>query len=296
MPHEYEDRLSVEALLAELDAWETLNLPRSIHYYAEVGSTMDVAREHLRHASDAQVPMLILTDFQSTGRGRMQRPWVIPAGSAVIFSLVLRPTWLPSQRATALVWMVGVALCEAIAATTHLQPVLKWPNDVLVPLPTTPTAGAAPAHLPTLAKVAGILVESSSTLMPAAGGADVQESHLEWAIIGCGLNVNAAPPADTPLRYPATSLAAAAGVAVPRLPLLRVLLQRLDHWYAVLQRGDYEMLFAAWRLLLSTLGRETEVQTESGLLRGVAEDVDSYGALQLRDAAGTLHTVTSGDL
>jgi BirA family biotin operon repressor/biotin-[acetyl-CoA-carboxylase] ligase len=258
---------------------------------------MDVAREQLQQATADQLPLLILADFQSAGRGRLQRPWFAPPSTALIFSLVLRPHWLPSEQATALVWLMGVALCEAIAAETALTPVLKWPNDVLLPAPTTDedeqeNAGSLTSHAGP--KVAGILIESGSVLrQPPPGSDSGPASVVDWAILGCGLNISASPPADVPLRYPATNLVEAAGRPVPRLPLLRTLLVRMDHWYVALQNGEYERLFTTWRALLSTLGHEVEVQTAGGLLRGYAEDVDTSGALRLRDAAGQIHTITN---
>lgn len=292
MHHDTTDTLTPAAILEQLD---TTTLPRSVLCYAEVGSTMDVAREQLRHVTAEQLPMLILTEFQSNGRGRMQRPWFAPPGTALMFSLVLRPRWLPSQQATALVWLMSVALCEAIRVETALTPVLKWPNDVLLPVPIADEYAATSG--PTShagAKVAGILIESSSALQqPPSGSRGGPVSFLEWAIISCGLNISANPPADAPLRYPATNLVAASGRPVPRLPLLRTLLVRLDYWYCALQKGEYERLFTIWRSLLSTLGREVEIQTSEGLLRGYAEDVDTSGALRLRDATGHIHTITN---
>jgi BirA family biotin operon repressor/biotin-[acetyl-CoA-carboxylase] ligase len=136
-----------------------------------------------------------------------------------------------------------------------------------------------------LYKIAGILLESSSS-----------STHLDWAIIGCGLNVHASPPADMSLRYPATSLDAALGRAVPRLPLLRAILLRIDYWYRQLEAGEHHQLFATWRGLLATLGQQVEIHTDSVVLSGLAEDVDTDGSLHLRDAEGQVHIVTNGDV
>jgi BirA family biotin operon repressor/biotin-[acetyl-CoA-carboxylase] ligase len=134
-------------------------------------------------------------------------------------------------------------------------------------------------------KIAGILLESSSS-----------SSHLDWAIIGCGLNVHASPPLDMSLRYPASNLDAALGRTVPRLPLLRAILQRMDYWYNQLEAGAYHQLFTAWRALLVTLGQQVHIQTDAGVLRGLAEDVDTSGALRLRDKGGQVHVITTGDV
>jgi BirA family biotin operon repressor/biotin-[acetyl-CoA-carboxylase] ligase len=239
---------------------------------------MDVARQLLPTLRDEQLPLLVVADLQTAGRGRLGRRWEAPAGAALLLSLALRPAWLRAERGVALVWMAAVALCEATEAVAPIKAALKWPNDLMLPLPDQqpPTA--------TSAKAAGILLEVGT----GARG-------LEWAIIGCGVNVSAAPPAEA-TRYPATSLTAASGRPVSRLALLRALLQRLDHWHGALMAGDEAALFAAWRGRLITVGRPVRIETPGGVLEGFAEGVDSDGALLVRDAAGALQAVTAGDV
>ncbi len=267
----HDDYLAPDTILHDLGSEE---VPRCVLCYDRVASTMDVGRDHLHKQPQDAFPLLVLAEEQTAGRGRMQRPWVAPAGGALLFSLVLRPRWvLPPAQSTALVWLAGVSICEGIAAETPLHPVLKWPNDVL--LKTDDGLG----------KIAGILLESGSS-----------SNRLEWANIGVGLNVSASPPPDPTLHYPATNLAAVLRRPVPRLPLLRAILLRLDSWYTRLGDGDHAELFAAWRDLLATPGQQVRVQTTDALITGLAEDVDASGALHIRDAEGKLHVVTNGDV
>jgi BirA family transcriptional regulator, biotin operon repressor / biotin---[acetyl-CoA-carboxylase] ligase len=252
-----------------------LIFPRTVRYYEQVGSTMDVAREWLQQSAPDDIPLLVVAEAQETGRGRQQRRWVVPVGSAVLFSLALRPAWLDPAHAPALIWMMGVAVCEAIAEATGLAPRLKWPNDVLL-LPETNTPPA---------KVAGILLEAGSS-----------QQRVEWAIIGCGINVNAAPPPDITPRYPTTCLAAALGRPLDRSLLLRGVLARLEHWYIALAGRERETLFARWRGLLHTIGQEVTIQTAEGVIAGIAEGVEPSGALRVRDGMGHLHTIANGDV
>jgi BirA family biotin operon repressor/biotin-[acetyl-CoA-carboxylase] ligase len=272
------DHLTPEAIRHNLG---TSEIPRRVLCYARASSTMDVARAHLNEQPADAFPLLVQADEQTAGRGRMRRPWASAPGTSLLFSLVLRPQWhFPPDDAAMLVWLAGVSLCEGIASMTPLQPRLKWPNDVLLPLP------AQLAQAPVgMGKIAGILLESSSS-----------QAGLTWAIIGCGLNVSDSPPPDAALRYPATNLAAALGQPVPRLPLLRAILTRLDFWYAHLRRGDHGPLFETWRSLLHSLGQHVVINLPDGVLEGTAEAVDRSGALHVRDAAGTLHAVTNGDV
>jgi BirA family transcriptional regulator, biotin operon repressor / biotin---[acetyl-CoA-carboxylase] ligase len=280
-------------------------LPRSIRCHASVGSTMDLARELLHQLSTDQLPALVLADEQTAGRGRQGRPWVAPPGAALLSSLALRPTWLRPEQGVALVWMLAVALCEAVEELTPLRPGLKWPNDLLVQTakglddvssnpaaepphdPSSPPLAALPArpapHQAVWAKAAGILLE-----------VNLSAERVEWAILGCGVNVSAAPPpGSTP--YPATSLHAA-GAPVSRLALVSALMRRVGYWHARLREGDQSALFAAWRTRLITLGQVVRINTADGPLEGVAEDVAPDGSLLVRDTTGVLRTVTTGDV
>ncbi len=247
------------------------HLPRRVEWYAHVPSTMDLARQALATLSDAELPLLVGADEQTAGRGRRGRVWLAPPASALLFSLALRPYWLAPADAGVLVWLMGVALCAAIREVTGLEPRLKWPNDALL-------EGG---------KVAGVLLESGTT-----------GTRLEHVIIGCGINIAASPPTDT-VRYPATHLDAHTTAPVDRLTLLRALLLHLDAGYGDLLRDGEPgrtRLFAAWQALLVTPGTAVQVETSSGMLSGIAEEVEPDGALRLRDASGQIHRITSGDV
>jgi BirA family biotin operon repressor/biotin-[acetyl-CoA-carboxylase] ligase len=235
---------------------------------------MDLARDWLAVARPAELPLLVIADEQTAGRGRQGRPWIAPAGSALLMSLAFRPNWLAPEQATALVQLASVALCEAVAAQ-GIPTGLKWPNDVLAPI--APDAAE-------WAKVAGILLETQ-----------LERSQISSVVIGIGVNISAAPPPDL-TRYPATHLQAAAGREISRLALLRALLQRLDVWYGRLAAGNPTELYTAWRARLRTLGQPVTIDLADGVLHGTAEDVDASGALFVRDRAGVLHRVSSGDV
>lgn len=81
---------------------------------------------------------VLATDWQTAGRARLDRTWTSPAGASLAISVLLRPT-LPDGRPLppdAYGWIslaTGLAMSDAIAAVApDLEPVVKWPNDVLV--------------------------------------------------------------------------------------------------------------------------------------------------------------------
>lgn len=242
---------------------------------AEVDSTNDLLKTMLRQGGPEAPPpgFVLLAHYQRQGRGRLARRWEAPSGSSLLLSLLFRPNW-PAEQMNWLTMLTSLAAAETIAAQTGLEVGIKWPNDVMVR-----QAGAW--H-----KVSGILQE---------GDFDA-DGRLQWAIVGIGINVNI--PADQLPEgiTPPTSLLAATGQLVPRLPLLAAFLARVEALYDEVENGRSP--HAAWQDRLINLGQPVQVtysQTDR-TLQGTAEGTDAAGHLLVRDAAGQLHTITAADV
>ena len=129
-----------------------------VRHVAETGSTnadlVVAAGEGAPHHS------VLVADYQSQGRGRMDRRWDAEPGANLLTSLLFRPSSAPERPLHDFTHMVGLAAraaCSALGA--HVD--MKWPNDLLV----------------NERKIAGILAQ---------GGDD-------FVIVGIGLNVGWAP-------------------------------------------------------------------------------------------------------
>ena len=246
----------------------------AVECYAQLGSTNDIARQRAR--AGHREGLVVLADEQVAGRGRLGRGWAAPPGTSLLLSVLLRPTWLAPADAFLLTMLAGVALCAAVEQAAPIRAALKWPNDLLLPAP-----GG-------LRKAAGVLSEL-----------DLDGDRIGWVVLGMGINVNWAPQGvvdGRDLGLQATSLSASLGQPVERLALLRALLVQLDGEYGALRRGQRGSLFERWRARLATLGQPVQVRLPAGELHGTAEDVEPSGALRVRDAQGTLHTVLAGDV
>jgi len=126
-----------------------------------VKSTQDVAR-------GMPVGSIVVADHQTAGRGRLERRWESPRGTALLVSFVLEPNPLLSLAA-------GVAAAEACGPDVRL----KWPNDLLL-------RGK---------KVGGILVET--TPERAICGIGI---NLSWAPAGAAKLEQARDPLLARLR------------------------------------------------------------------------------------------------
>jgi len=79
-----------------------------------VTSTQDVARE-------LPIGSIVVADHQTAGRGRLDRRWEAPPGTALLVSFVL-------ERNPVLSLAAGVAAAQACGPSIRL----KWPNDLLL--------------------------------------------------------------------------------------------------------------------------------------------------------------------
>ena len=254
-----------QSLLTELAG---LRFGHPLYLFQQIGSTNDEARRLAQAA--APEGLLVIAETQTAGRGRAGRRWLTPAGSALAFSLVLRPALHPAQ-ATRLTMIAGLAVCEAIELVTNVPANLKWPNDILL-------AGQ---------KAGGILVEAATQ----AG----DDQQLEYAVVGIGINVFEAPPASA-VDFPATALSAQTVQPVNRVRLLRAILRRLEARYPDLLTPDPLTLHADWTARLVWLGQPVVARTPSGDYTGRAESVDLDGALVVRLDTGQRVRVLAGDV
>ena len=268
-----------------------------VEYHRAIGSTNDRARELA--AQGTPEIALIAADEQLAGRGRQGRSWYTPPGTALAFSLLIRPVIAP-QRAMRLTMLAGLAAVEGIEWATDLRLDLKWPNDVVtmnneqltinndqLTMINGESANAQPPttnrQQPTTKKIGGILTECA-----------FQGEIIDYAVIGIGLNVNVDFSQQLELRQIATSLSQLAGREIDRWAVLKAVVAAWIDRSAWLD--DDDRLREAWAARLINLRRNIRVNLNGQFLEGYAEGVDADGALLLRTADNRLQRLLSGDV
>jgi BirA family biotin operon repressor/biotin-[acetyl-CoA-carboxylase] ligase len=238
-------------------------LARKVYYFDTLSSTMDIA---MRLAVDGSPEgTLVIAETQTKGRGRLGREWFSPKYKGLYFSLILRPRVLPS-RASLLTLLCAVSLCEAIRKACHLEPGIKWPNDIWL-------SGK---------KAGGILTEISA-----------ETDSVNFVIMGVGLNVNNDKKS---LVAQATSLKEQAGQGVNRIDLLQEILRRIDANYLLLQQEGGEGLLEKARAYSLTIGRRVRISVRKDQMEAVAIGIDSDAGLLLRRDSGVVEKVMAGDV
>jgi BirA family biotin operon repressor/biotin-[acetyl-CoA-carboxylase] ligase len=223
-------------------------------------------------ASGSPEGVVVATDLQTAGRGRLDRTWEARAGTALLVSVLLRPAGLDRVRWHLLTVATGLAARSACHDVAGFLPELKWPNDLLVED----------------RKLAGILAESVGPAAGATGGPAAGATggtHPGPAVVvGMGLNVHAAPAG-------AAFVDDAAGHRVSRGSLLVAWLTHLDSLL-----GRWDDVADLYREQCATIGRRVRVQRGTTDLVGTAEGIDGDGRLLVRPDGGAVVAVAAGDV
>lgn len=233
-------------------------------YQKQTGSTN---RDLLEKAQGLPEFYVLATDFQTAGRGRMERSWEAKPGSSVMASVLLRPNFAESSGIGWLSLLAALAISQAIdelGAKTSI----KWPNDVLV--------GDK--------KVSGILAEASA--------------DLSAVVIGFGVNINQTA-GELPVET-ATSLLIETGVSVNRDEFLAAIIRNLKKLYSELESASGDSQVSGLREAIlnasATIGYQVSVEFPDGKKSfGLARDIDADGRLVVETATETL-TVSAGDV
>lgn len=211
----------------------------------------------------------IIAEQQTGGRGRLKRKWLSPKGGIWI-SIILKPS-IPTAASTMLPFVAAVAACDAVREATGLDATLKWPNDVMV-------KGK---------KVAGILLDLSA-----------EAEAVNYAVIGIGINANVDSKKmhlEREGRPAITSLSDELGHGVDRLQLTRLLLEKLEQYFVLLEEKGPVPVVALWRKRTDMLGMQVSVSQQGKVVSGMAKDIGDDGSLLLATAAGDINIV-SGDV
>lgn len=211
-------------------------------------------------------PVWITALRQHAGRGRRGRSW--ETGEGNLAATYLFTTSKPPAEAAQISFVAALAVADLARAFVPAALVtLKWPNDPLIDA----------------RKAAGILVESG-----------VRSGEGLWVAVGCGVNL-ARAPLDS--NRPVTAFADhIEGPPPSPSAALEVLAGALDHWRAIWEASGFAPIAEAWTSSAHGLGQACTANLPGETVRGIAEGLDSDGALRLRLEGGGVRRITAGDV
>lgn len=161
-------------------------------------------------------------------------------------------------------FLTGNALLKGIRAVTGLSPRVKWPNDIFVDSK----------------KLAGILVETKTN-----------GAHVEYALIGIGLNLNLT---SNQLPRSATSTYM---LLLRKLDPKRVLKKILESIQSEFDRPfNPDKIMAEWWTNCIHRNKLVTIRTGNTTLRGRNTAIDNQGRLSLDISSSTPLLVSDGTL
>lgn len=209
-------------------------------------------------SSGSAIPKTILaSEFQSSGRGRLDRTFEAATRSALTFSIYIEPK-VEKEEWSFLTLLAGLSVHEALHTLDPQVSVgIKWPNDLLI--------GDK--------KFVGMIAQATE----------------KGVILGIGINVGMSVE-ELPVEN-ATSLAIEDFSELDRNVILAAI---INHFEINLEMWENDQSFLAqYRSASSTLGKDVEVTLPGGeIVKSRAVDISNAGALMLENGS----EVTVGDV
>jgi len=242
-------------------------LGNKINYFESLKSTQEFA---IKLASENNNGTVVIAQQQTDGKGRDGRKWLSPKGG-IWFSIIIRPEF-DISIVTLFPIASALALSITIEKCLDINPELKWPNDITI-------KGK---------KVAGMLVDAS-----------LESNRIENIVLGIGINFDIDVKKvekdlkNTPNFYGAVSLKKIKKEANP-IKLIQTFLIELEQVIDLLNRGQVKKIVKEWSKRSSTIGKNVELVTREGKMKGRALKIDDDGALvisnkkQIRILAGDI--------
>jgi BirA family biotin operon repressor/biotin-[acetyl-CoA-carboxylase] ligase len=208
--------------------------------------------------SGKALPKTILaSEYQTSGRGRLDRSFDAAPHSALTFSIYVEPH-VDKREWSFLTLLAGLSVHEALhALDSNVKVGVKWPNDLLI--------GEK--------KFAGMIAQATD----------------KGVVLGIGINVGMSQQ-ELPVEN-ATSLAIE---GFEKLDRNEILASIINHFEINMQMWELDQsLLAAYREASVTIGKEVSVTIPGGeVIESQAVDISDTGALMLEGG----REVTVGDV
>jgi BirA family biotin operon repressor/biotin-[acetyl-CoA-carboxylase] ligase len=241
---------------------KTLKVCKTLRYYRKLPSTQMVIKKLATNGFDEG--LVIVADEQTSGYGRMEKPWSSNKGG-LWFSMLLKPSMHPNEIAE-IALLLGIALNRTLNGKYSLKSLIKWPNDVLV----------------NNKKIAGMLVEMSAEL-----------DKVNWVVAGVGVNINNRLPEA--LKDSSISLKDVMKKEINRAEFMAEFLSIFENLYVDFQRNGFEQFVEEYNAKIAYKGESITIDDGYNVKAGINLGINNLGSLVLNTGI-KLETVSSGTL
>lgn len=235
------------------------------YHFETIDSTNTKAKELA--AAGAVQGTLVTADAQQAGIGRRGRSWSSEKKAGIYMSMLLRPE-IATDKASMLTLVAALAVERAIAETLDCQPMIKWPNDIVL----------------NKKKICGILTEMV-----------LKGTEIDYVVIGIGINVNNKNFPEEIVQT-ASSLSLELGNEIDREMLISEVWKRFSVYYEnFLQVGDLSGIKAEYEHALINKDEKVKVLDPLGEYMGIAKGITNIGEL-IVDTEEEIRYVSGGEV
>lgn len=241
---------------------------RNIYYFQSIDSTNIKAKELARQGEKEGT--LIISESQSSGKGRLGRAWTSPKDKGIWMSLILRPDVEPSY-ASKITLIAAAAVHKAIKEYCNINCGIKWPNDIVI----------------NNKKVCGILTEMSGEL-----------NKINYIILGIGINANL-DLEDFPeeIRSIASSIKLEKGDPIIRKNLIAKIMNEFEILYnEMINYSNINSTIEICRTNSIFIGKEVKLINKNEVIIAKVIDIDDQGELIIEKEDGTILPIISGEV
>ena len=200
--------------------------------------------------------VIVMTDYQTAGRGQTGNTWESERGKNLLFSVGVRPAFLPARRQFLLLQVMSLAVAQTLVQYTD-NISIKWPNDIYW----------------CDKKISGTLIEN-----------ELSGESIRQCVLGTGINVNQEHfVSDAPNPV---SLRQILGHDVPRDRLFMDFLKHFETFYSRLESGESESLAQQYGDSLYWREGMHPYRDSRGTFRAFIDGVEPDGHLLLRTDEG----------
>jgi BirA family biotin operon repressor/biotin-[acetyl-CoA-carboxylase] ligase len=236
-------------------------------FYSEIDyfETISSTNNYLKLNSNFKEGHLVISNSQSSGRGRSTKTFYSPINNGVYMSLVLKPKE-SILSITKLTTLTAVAVNNAIKEHYPIDSKIKWVNDILIDKK----------------KICGILLEA---------GLEMNTTNLEYLVVGIGINVHQQKFSED-LENIATSIENNCEQYQKREELIITILNNLEEIYNDLNNSKYMKQYIYDSAVIN---KEVTYTINNKNYKGIVTGIDYNGYLII-DNNGKLITLSSGEI
>ena len=238
--------------------------------YDSINST-NIETEKLLTENTSKLPIVVIADKQTNGKGRLNKKWTSPSGGNIYLSIGFKPNVevLKLRKFTLYLGMQIVKLLRNEFNTEKFM--VKWPNDIIL----------------NEKKIGGILTEAS-----------IDSERVNSLIFGLGINLYQTPKLNrNKNKLKPTSISHELGIEPSLHPLTARIIKMVVKSYnnCINQKIDPNFL-SEWNEYDYLNNKDISVLKGDDLSKGNCQGIDHDGNLLLKFPNGSKKSFSSGEI